>query len=120
MAILSVVDPIVCVGTMPPSPAIDIVLTDKEIAARRLVDEAMGKAKLEGLAATGEVRFGVPYEEILKFARQENADAIVMGTHGRSGFKHLLMGSVAERVLRTAHCPVVVVHEHARIEAEVK
>ena len=50
-----------------------------------------------------------PAEEIVKLAEQENVDAIVIGTHGRSGLGHLLMGSVAESVLRHADCPVVTV-----------
>jgi nucleotide-binding universal stress UspA family protein len=118
LAVLAVVDPIVVAGSMPPSPALDIVLSDKETEARHLVDAAMGKVKLSGLTATGDVRLGVPYEEILKFARRENADAIVMGTHGRTGFKRFLMGSVAEKVLRGSKCPVIVVREHARAKVE--
>ena len=47
--------------------------------------------------------------EIVEFAKQHDFDLIVMGTHGRKGLSHLLMGSVAERVLRTAHCPVLTV-----------
>jgi nucleotide-binding universal stress UspA family protein len=117
LAILAVVDPIVFTGSMPPSPYLDIVLADRETEARQLVDAARGKAKLDGLASTGEVRLGVPYDEILTFARRENADAIVMGTHGRTGLKRFLMGSVAERVLRTAPCPVVIVHEHSKAKA---
>jgi universal stress protein A len=120
LAIVAVVDPIVFTGSMPPSPALDIVLADREKEAHHRVDEAIGKAKLNGLAATGDVHLGVPYEEILNFARRENADAIVMGTHGRSGLKRLLMGSVAESVLRGARCPVIVVREHARVKAEAR
>jgi nucleotide-binding universal stress UspA family protein len=47
--------------------------------------------------------------EIVEFAKDNSFDLIVMGTHGRTGLEHLLMGSVAERVLRTAHCPVLTV-----------
>ena len=47
--------------------------------------------------------------EILRFARDELAQLIVVGTHGRTGLKHLVLGSVAERVLRHADCPVLVV-----------
>jgi len=52
---------------------------------------------------------GAPTEEILRCAKAENFDVIVMGTHGRTGLKHLLLGSVAERVIRGAPCPVLVV-----------
>jgi nucleotide-binding universal stress UspA family protein len=50
---------------------------------------------------------GAPATEIVRFARQENADLIVMNTHGRKGLSHLLMGSVAEAVVRHAPCPVL-------------
>ena len=48
-----------------------------------------------------------PAEEIVKYAQAEQIDLIVMGTHGRPGLAHLLMGSVAEKVVRTAPCPVL-------------
>jgi nucleotide-binding universal stress UspA family protein len=51
--------------------------------------------------------------ELVEFARTGNFDLIVMGTHGRTGIRHVLMGSVAERVLRTAPCPVLTVKSAA-------
>jgi universal stress protein A len=50
---------------------------------------------------------GAPAKRIVEHARETHADLIVMGTHGRSGLSHLLLGSVAERVVRTATCPVL-------------
>ena len=52
---------------------------------------------------------GIPYEEILKRAEEQNVSLIVLGTHGRSGIDHLLFGSTAERVVRKAACPVMTV-----------
>lgn len=52
---------------------------------------------------------GIPYEEILKKAEQEQASMIVLGTHGRTGVDHFLFGSTAERVVRKAACPVMTV-----------
>jgi nucleotide-binding universal stress UspA family protein len=52
-----------------------------------------------------------PAEEIVKLATREHVDAIVLGTHGRSGLSRLLMGSVAESVVRNAPCPVVTVKQ---------
>jgi universal stress protein A len=52
---------------------------------------------------------GRPAAEILRIAENLGADMIVMGTHGRSGLAHLLIGSVAEKIVRHAHCPVVCV-----------
>lgn len=54
---------------------------------------------------------GRPADEICKVAAQEHADAIIIPTHGRSGLRHMLLGSVAERVVRHAPCSVLVVRE---------
>jgi len=53
------------------------------------------------------VRVGRPFEEILDMAADQHVDLIVMGTHGRSGLTHAVLGSVAERVVRLAPCPVL-------------
>ncbi|MFZ5493184.1 MAG: universal stress protein [Pseudomonadota bacterium] len=58
------------------------------------------------------VRSGVADAEIVNTAREEHADLIVIGTHGFSGIKHLLLGSTAERVVRDAPCPVLTVRHH--------
>jgi universal stress protein A len=58
-----------------------------------------------------EVLTGAPATTIIDTARQHQCDLIVMGTHGRHGVAHLLLGSVAERVIRTAACPVLVVRQ---------
>ncbi len=55
------------------------------------------------------ILYGKPFVEILKFAKNENADLIVMATHGRGAISHLLMGSTAEKVVRKAPCPVLTV-----------
>ncbi|MCE9545228.1 MAG: universal stress protein [Planctomycetia bacterium] len=54
------------------------------------------------------VAIGDPGEEVSEFAASVNAELIVMPSHGRTGIKRLLIGSVAERVVRLAHCPVLV------------
>lgn len=53
------------------------------------------------------MRTGTPYQEIVDTAKSSRADLIVMATHGRTGITHLLLGSVAERVVRSAPCPVL-------------
>lgn len=67
-----------------------------------------------------EVVAGDPASEILRRARTHGIDLVVVGTHGRTGLKHLVLGSVAERVVRQAPCPVLVVRskEPGAIEAE--
>jgi nucleotide-binding universal stress UspA family protein len=59
------------------------------------------------VSITTYVREGAPADEILVFAREQAVHAIVMGTHGRTGLRHLLVGSVAERVVRTSTVPVL-------------
>ena len=54
------------------------------------------------------VAFGDPGEQIVEFAESTGADVIVMPSHGRTGLSRLLLGSVAERVVRLAHCPVLI------------
>src|SRR5688572_11616992 len=54
---------------------------------------------------------GSAFTEIIRTARTENVDLIVMGTHGRTGLKHVLLGSVAEKVVRKAPCAVLTVRE---------
>jgi nucleotide-binding universal stress UspA family protein len=61
------------------------------------------------VAADYEVVEGDPAEQVLNYAHKTNTDLIVMGTHGRTGLGRLLMGSVAEKVVRGAHCPVLTV-----------
>jgi nucleotide-binding universal stress UspA family protein len=80
--------------------------------------KALAKATQEAEAAGAlhvktEQLEGSPTAEIVGYARVENFDLIVIGTHGRTGFKHALLGSVAERVARTATCPVLTVHAAA-------
>ena len=60
------------------------------------------------------VGVGEPAKEIVRLARDEAVDLIVMGTHGRSGLRHVLLGSVAETVMHTAPCPVFTVKVSAR------
>ena len=54
---------------------------------------------------------GVPFQEILDTAKTQQVDLIIMGTQGRTGLQHVLMGSVAEKVVRLAPCPVLVVRQ---------
>lgn len=56
-----------------------------------------------------EVRVGAAFMEIIDYAREHSIDLIVIGTHGRSGLMHILMGSVAERIVRKSPCPVLTV-----------
>ena len=67
----------------------------------------------EGVAVDVRVADGEPADAILRMARQEKVDLIVMGTHGRTGLSHLLLGSTAEAVVRASACPVFTVRASA-------
>ncbi len=64
-----------------------------------------------GITVRWTLPIGVPFEEIVRAAQTEHADMVVMGTHGRTGLNRLLLGSVAERVIRLSPCPVVTVRQ---------
>ena len=71
--------------------------------------KSMGENEIE---ANLTVEYGDPFDEIMRYAQSNKNDIIVMGTHGRTGLMHVLMGSVAEKVVRHSHIPVVTVkHE---------
>jgi nucleotide-binding universal stress UspA family protein len=79
--------------------------------AVKTLGEWTATATAAGLSARWVVRTGVPHEEIVGAAAQERADLIVIGTHGRGGLDRALLGSVADRVIRLAPCPVVTVRD---------
>jgi nucleotide-binding universal stress UspA family protein len=77
--------------------------------AQKQLDKLVARAKTAGARASGLMLEGSAAEAIVRAARSKHADVIVMGTQGRTGFARLLMGSVAQRVAGTAHCPVLTV-----------
>ena len=78
-----------------------------ETATRERLSAFLTTEELERLRPEYALRVGVPAEEIVRYADACDADLIIMGTHGRSGIAHVLMGSVAEQVVRVAPCPVL-------------
>jgi nucleotide-binding universal stress UspA family protein len=72
------------------------------------IREAAGE---EGVDVVSALRQGAPHDAIMGYADEEDVDAIVMGTHGRSGLDRYLLGSVTERVVRTADVPVLTVRK---------
>jgi universal stress protein A len=83
---------------------------------QQLVERAEAATK-RGLSARYLLRTGTAPDEIVQAAVDEAADLIVVGTHGRSGIERLVIGSVAERVVRHASCPVLTVKPRAQREA---
>ena len=95
------------VSAVPVLPPMDQITAGVREALQRLIQEN----HLEQIKVQAEVREGTPFYEIIQFAKDKNIDLIVMGTHGRSGLAHVLMGSVAEKVVRKAPCPVLTVRD---------
>jgi nucleotide-binding universal stress UspA family protein len=70
----------------------------------------IAEAEAGGVPFTASVAVGRPAPEIVGYAARERTDLIVVGTHGRTGLAHVVMGSVAEAVVRTAACQVLTIH----------
>jgi nucleotide-binding universal stress UspA family protein len=104
-------DPIVSGAWEPDASYLTIPeLLDRfvEEGERRLGD-IKNRLRNGGITVDTRVVTGAPARGILHTAQEDGCDLIVMGTHGRTGLSHMLMGSVAERVIRTAVCPVLTV-----------
>jgi nucleotide-binding universal stress UspA family protein len=86
--------------------------------ANRLMADMMAKAGDWKVPIVPKVRQGVEFREIIEAAREAGADMIVMGTHGRTGLAHALIGSVAEKVVRKSPCPVLTV-KHPKMKFEM-
>jgi nucleotide-binding universal stress UspA family protein len=80
-----------------------------ETIARSLLDQLSRRCSAKGVSVETRLLWGTPYREILSCSQREKADLIVMGTHGRTGLEHLLLGSVAEKTVRLSSCPVLTV-----------
>lgn len=93
----------------PMTPAPVLVGQFREQSEQAFREYLTRVRKEHGVPFEGTLAEGVPHEEIVKVAKSLGADLIVMGTHGRSGIEHLLLGSVAERVIRVAGIPVLTV-----------
>ncbi|HKE83095.1 MAG TPA: universal stress protein [Vicinamibacterales bacterium] len=85
-----------------------------ETATRERLSSFLTKDELEQLRPEYALRVGAPAEEIVRYADLCDADLIIMGTHGRTGIAHALIGSVAEQVARVAPCPVLLVRARRR------
>jgi nucleotide-binding universal stress UspA family protein len=101
-------------GTGFDMGAVSRLAEEQRLLAQRELDTIASRLREAGLKSRGLLKVGAPFLEILTAAHSENADLIVMGTHGRTGLAHVLMGSVAERVVNRANCPVLTVRHPDR------
>lgn len=86
-----------------------LLKTNIEMGVQEELELLANDCRLELKEVDAQFRSGAPAEEIVQFADEQSADLIVMGTHGWTGLKHLVLGSTAENVVRSAHCPVLTV-----------
>lgn len=106
--VLTPVAPIVGEGYISPKTYEEIEQSARAHGQKQL-DGLLEKARKAGVKATGLLLEGVPHDQVVRAAKSKKADLIIMGTHGRGGFAKLFLGSVAERVVATAPCPVLTV-----------
>jgi nucleotide-binding universal stress UspA family protein len=86
-------------------------LQDLEAEIRRSLASCLERVTAAGLEGDMVMVHGVPFHEIIEMAKTQQIDLIVMGTHSRTGLQHMLLGSVAEKVVRLAPCPVLVARQ---------
>ena len=106
--VLPAVTPFVGDGYVSPSTYSDMEASIRAYGQKEL-DKLVAKAKAAGARVRGLLLEGTAADAIVRTARSARADVIVMGTHGRTGLARLFMGSVVERVVGTAPCPVLTV-----------
>jgi nucleotide-binding universal stress UspA family protein len=83
------------------------VVAEFRSAAEKELDPLVALVKKAGVPVESKVLLGAPAREIVRFAKESKADLVVVGTHGRSGMRHVFLGSVAENVVRLCPCPVI-------------
>lgn len=96
---------------MPPPAAAQLLMEPKDVLKpaeaqlKRLVEDKFGTPN----RVQYEAIIGTPWVEVCNYARENKIDLIILATHGRTGLRHVMLGSVAERIVQHAPCPVLVV-----------
>ena len=106
LLLINIVEPIRHTMLMPD---VSVLLENQRTQAARRLGELEKRTKQRYRNCRSEVHFGIPYEVIAEVARKSKADLVIIATHGHTGLSHLFLGSVAERVVRIAQCPVLTV-----------
>lgn len=110
--VLHVVEPIASFASGEDMERLDEEMARVQAGVKRRVDELFqsgGLAEVDRRKVKVEIRAGKPYLEILRFAYHNQIDLIVMGSHGYTGVKHMLLGSQTDRVVRRANCMVLTI-----------
>jgi len=90
----------------------NIVDVERDEMAYKSLSMTLKEKVPESIKSRSIMGKGNPAEEIARSAKEEKADLIVIGTHGFTGWRHMILGSVAEKVVRLAHCPVLTIPAH--------
>jgi nucleotide-binding universal stress UspA family protein len=109
LTLLHVIQPVPMAGVAMGVALPEAYLRELEEAVQRDMEQALARVTAAGLTAERVVLYGVPFQEIVEAAKARQVDLIVMGTHGRTGLMQVLLGSIAEKVVRLAPCSVLVV-----------
>lgn len=96
-------------GMNPEYPVNQVYLGELMKAGAKQLVELKARASARGIALHTRIATGIPCEEVLAAVKAEDSDLVVVGTKGKSGLSHVLLGSTAERVIRTVPCPVLTV-----------
>jgi universal stress protein A len=101
---------------LPLSPAMTVGVTQREVvrAAEGRLKDLVARDFRECPTVAYAVHLGIAWQEICRYAESEKIDLIIIGTHGYTGLLHVLIGSVAERVVQHAPCPVLTVKTNER------
>jgi nucleotide-binding universal stress UspA family protein len=106
--VMAPIIPVVGEGYIPPQ-TYEAIDTAARKSAQTKLDALVARARKAGVRARGLLVEGTPHDRIVRAAKAQRVDLIVMGTHGRSGLARLFIGSVASRVVSAAACPVMTV-----------
>ena len=112
LTVLHVVE-LLPLGSMDVTTFPEAYISDLKMAAHRTMQSYLARITAAGLTGDAVVGHGIPFEEIVATAKAHHVELIIIGTYGRTGLAHLLLGSVAERVVRCAPCPILVVRKPA-------
>jgi nucleotide-binding universal stress UspA family protein len=122
--LIYVIEDLPMVASVPVPYGLGLTLAELEAAGRKHVDELAAHAQSQFAGRiVGHLAAGSAYKQILQMAIDLQADVVLVGTHGRKGIKRMLVGSVAEAVVRRASCPVIVVRPkdyHAFVPPEIE
>jgi nucleotide-binding universal stress UspA family protein len=117
MVVLHVVEPVYYATPADlygASANLSVLLEEQQRVAGEQLEKIAQRFAKRRLRVRTVLRTGAPYQMILETAEKLKVDLVVMATHGRTGLSHLLMGSVAEKVVRVARCPVLTVRAYPK------